>query len=273
MRVVSQNYRKVPFWLAVLTIAVFTFLWRWDFNVFQSDRLAFSVAIGIHLWQRRSVLQLDSSPTDTGLGILLLLWTLIRSMVRPVEGDIFTTFAPLVAGVALALIASGVRGIQQYWRELLCAFLAVIPITILFRLPNISILDAQITHVLLWNVGFDATRQGTIVLLPGGGIDIYPGCSSLGLIFLLLKLLIAFRLLVPLSWGQMLRLMGISTAIAVGLNGIRLCLLAVVISNQNQAAFDYWHHDGGPEVFVSIAVVLFGLVLYREMSQFQEQQS
>jgi exosortase/archaeosortase family protein len=82
---------------------------------------------------------------------------------------------------------------------------------------------------------------------------------------LLLKLLIAFRLLVPLSLGQTLKLMGLSTVIAFALNGIRLCLLAIVISNQNQAAFDYWHHDGGPEVFVSIAVVLFGLLLYREM--------
>jgi exosortase/archaeosortase family protein len=80
---------------------------------------------------------------------------------------------------------------------------------------------------------------------------------------MLLKLLVAFHIIFELPWGKTLKLGGISVALAFGLNGIRLCLLALLVANHNQTGFAYWHDGEGVQIIISIAVLLFGFIVYQ----------
>jgi cyanoexosortase A len=157
-----------------------------------------------------------------------------------------------------------VNRIQQYWRELSIVCLSAFPVEhLLARLGAFidvypPLLDAKISAYLLWYLGFDATQQGVYVSLPTGAIEIYGPCSSFGMMFYLWQFSAVFLLTFPLSRNRGIVLVVLSTLMALIVNGVRLSLLAVIVSHQDQAGFAYWHGSSGAQIFSTVAVLLFG---------------
>ena len=256
-------------WLGCIGVAIILFYLRWDATVFQAEQLMLSATSVILVWRRRSVLSFQASPEATGFAALFLMWNLVRRSLQP-TGDILGTFSPVLVGLALAILASGFRGLGQYIKSLLCLFLSCFPVGILLRLPDVSLLDARFAHVILWYFGFDVVRDGTIVLLPKGGIHIFAGCSSIALILVLLKLIVSFYFLFQLTLAQTMKMIGLAIVTAFTVNAFRLCLLAILVAHQDWNNFEYFHSGNGVNLITTMVIVGFGIVNYQQLKANQQ---
>jgi cyanoexosortase A len=162
--------------------------------------------------------------------------------------------SPLIAGLALALIASGFGGVLQYWRELVC-------LSIFMAGPgseaiSSTLFDAQFAHFLLWYAGWDVARVGSQIILPQGAIDIERGCSSLLFILNLLTLVMLLCSFIRFSRRQKVWLLGLTIAGGFLFNAIRIGFLGWLIAYQTSTAFHYWHSGQGGAVLTMIAALL-----------------
>ncbi|NEP49713.1 MAG: hypothetical protein F6K65_13220 [Moorea sp. SIO3C2] len=73
----------------------------------------------------------------------------------------------------LALLASGFRGLKQYWQELLILFTLGVPKLLLPYLPNINPITAKFSAFVLWYSGANFVLQNSYIILPKGRIAIY----------------------------------------------------------------------------------------------------
>ncbi|HAN46491.1 MAG TPA: hypothetical protein DCQ32_08070 [Cyanobacteria bacterium UBA8156] len=261
------------FWLGVFGGLLTVCLGQWRptrealFNVETLVFVAAAVYVG---WRDRQRLQWQGDLLGTGLGLGLLGWVLGRGYWARLYLSADDTLAgtmPAVAALAWYLLASGSRGLGQHWRGLLCLGLAALPLQPLFGAfalirGYVTLVDAQFAHYLLWYLGFDAVRQGSEVILPGGAIDIYEDCSSFAAVYLLLRLTLVLMLLFPLPrrWQGALALAAI--ALGVFFNGVRMMLLALLLANGQDEAFRFWHGPGAPgnQIFSTMTIVAFGLL-------------
>ena len=266
----------VQFWLLAIASTVvaihLTNLWRLE----QVDLLALSgltwLAIGCLIWERRQTLNYESGLLASTIGVTFLGIFLLKNL-HPSIGK-FTQIAPLVAALGLVLIASGWRGMRQYWKELSVLAAVYIPkmLLSLWLSQDLTRLTAQFTHLLLGLVDISSQRQGTYLILPRGAIEVMPGCSGLESICYLLGLTAIFLALFPLSrrWIQGI-LPGIAVTVAFCVNGLRIALLTILYASGNEEALNYWHSGEGSLLFIALAVSLLGgicwLILHCDASQ------
>jgi cyanoexosortase A len=218
-------------------------------------------AILYRLWQRRGQLKLYSSPIAWWIGILLLFWVTLKCLVMP-EEDTFLRILPAIAAFGFALVASGWRGLKQYWLEgliLLFFLTTTMPGMISSELVHTNRITAEITASLLWNLGFDAYHQGVTVHLPKASVEVLGPCSPTIPIVRLLEMVVFFLAIYPTTWLQRLLLPIAAVAIAIGVNSVRIAILAIVNAASDPQAFDYWHDGTGSNIFSVINVIVFWL--------------
>ena len=100
-----------------------------SYRIGKSDFLSHSILFWITafflLWQKRDRLHLKSDITSSVLGSLLLILVMYKSL-HLFEGDYFIRIAPLLSLFGWGILASGIKGLKQYWREFfLLGFLAI----------------------------------------------------------------------------------------------------------------------------------------------------
>lgn len=218
----------------------------------------FWVAIWSMLWSKRETLSLDSGFFSSFCGILLIVLILLKSI--SVSGyDVFLRISPLISALGVALLASGFKGLKQYWRELLIlCFLAPSPGT-LSLLVDISTFTAKFATAVLWYLGFEVSRQGVYVILPAGSIEVYPGCSGIESMLHLLGLAVLFLVMFPTDWLEKILVSVVAVFLAFVVNGFRVALMAVLAASSNPQALEYWHKGDGSMLFSMISVLILGL--------------
>lgn len=226
----------------------------------------FWCAILSGLWHKRQTLNLTSNLGSTISGLFLILWMLIRSLLSHNYDDVLSFFSPFISAFGLALLASGFSGCKQYWRELSIVWILAFPLAILLGYVDrglaITTIDAKLATFFLWYIGFEVTREGVQVILPTGAIEIYLGCSSLQAVISLAQLSLLVSLLFPLRVYQILVMLGGGVLIALSVNAVRLGLMAFLVANSDQSAFQYWHGSQGGQIFSTLSFVLFGALVY-----------
>lgn len=260
-RIIFDDHR---FWL--LTIVGIFIAFNWCLANYNSVYLIYWCAAVFVTWRRRNYLNFESDIYSTILGLILIIWLLFRGVMSDSHADLITRIAPLLAATGIFCISTKVNRIIQYWREILIISLTSIPWEHIFSLlsitSSISILDAKISRLLLWYVGFDVYQQNNLVILPTGSIQIAGACSSFDLLGLMWQSCFVIFLCFALKKNQKMFLWLWSTVIALGVNSLRLCLMALLIANHHQEAFDYWHGSGGAEIFTTLAILLLALVYW-----------
>ena len=201
------------------------------------------------------------------VGFTCILWVLYRSTLIS-SYDSVLRLSPLISGLGLILIGFGFSGLKSYWRELLVLSSLLIPGTTVMEFFDISHATATLSGNLLWYSGFSVIQDGTKLILPTGFVDVYPGCSGLQSMIQLLTLAFLFMMLFPMGWTQTVILSFAAIAVAFLVNGIRVALMAVLVAQANDSAFDYWHIGDGSQLFSMVAVLLFGSVCYFCLEQF-----
>lgn len=218
-------------------------------------------AVGSLLWERRQTLILQAESLSTAIGGGLLLGLLWLSAALPTYGFFLRGF-PLVLVLGLGLLASGLRGLYQYWKELLILGLLMLnPLLKLgLDLINLPKLTAQAAAFMLWYTGFDVRLDGLSLLLPTGRVDVYGACSGVSSMLQMLNISVLFVLMISLP-SVMQQVFSVLLAVFIGfvVNAARVALMAVLVAFSQKSAFDYWHTGDGSMIFAAIAVGLFGL--------------
>ncbi|MGG6269954.1 cyanoexosortase A [Leptolyngbya sp. AN03gr2] len=265
-----KGFFKTPYLLLAIAVALttihFQLIWRINHQgQFLEATVICWAAAWFMIWRRHEELNFKSSLAASAIALVLIAWLLFRSLMVS-QYDAFLRFFPLVAGVSVALLASGFA-LKSYWRELIVLGWLTIPTTTLLSQIDISPLTAEFSGSLLWYTGFRVVQEGVMIHLPTGSVEVYQGCSGIQLMWQHLSLGVLFILLFPI--GRMRSLIvpiaGISIAFIV--NSIRVALMAILVDQNNREAFDYWHLGTGSLIFSMISVSLFGLLCYFLLEQ------
>lgn len=266
-----RSFRNPEFWLmglsGLLVSILITLSWRTDEVDHLGMVILFCLAIASLLQERKETLTFNSGILPTIVGILFITWVLLYSLSTPEAYSNFIRIAPFIGGLGLALIASGFRGIQQFWRELTILFFLGIPRVLVALTYDISPITAKFSAFILWYGGFDVTRDDVFIRLPGGAVEVYSGCSGLESMSYLLGLSVIALVMFPLSRMKQMILPIVAIATGFIVNGIRVALMAILAASQNKPAFDYWHEGDGSMLFAVTAVLVFGLICFILMRQ------
>jgi cyanoexosortase A len=263
------------FLLLVLGAAVIAIHLTLIFKIGSSDRqitsILFWATAANLIWERHKQLNFTTGLGSSLLGSLLLSLLLLKSTGYCEES--FLIGYPFIAGIALALIASGFHGLSIYWREILLLFFLGIPEVLFAKLTDPSPITAQFASSILWFSGFPVTQQGIYLQLPGGSVQVYSGCSGVVAMTQLLGMSVLFLMLLPLPWKWFQKLILPVAAVAIGfiVNALRVALMAILISQQQMDAFEYWHAGSGSLVFSVIGTCLLVLLVWVLIQLFTSQ--
>lgn len=223
--------------------------------------LLYWIAIGSIVWSKREDLRLESGISGTVLGTLVLALVLIKSSF--LEGyDPFLRVAPFLSALGLGLLASGLRGLKQYWKELTIFAFLIPPPSAMAMIVDFSPITARLSTALLWYSGFDVIRRGNFIFIPDGGVEVYSGCSGIDVMLHLLGLSLIFISVFSTSNFQKFLLPVISLLLAFFINGIRVAIMALLSGPANKELFEYWHKGDGSLIFSLLAVGLFGIYCF-----------
>lgn len=210
------------------------------------------------IWDRRKTLNLQSDPVSTILGSVLVVLMLLRNLATT---DTSLRLLPLVAGIGVLLIASGFQSLKSYWKEIILLSLLLFYkfIASLLNVIDLPLLTAKVSTLFLWAIGFDVYRQGVIIALPEGKVEVYGACSGVESIILMLCVSTLFMFLIPISHLQKIICVLLAMSIGFLVNAGRVALLAFLVDTRSTEAFDYWHGSDGSLSFAIISVLIFGL--------------
>lgn len=184
---------------------------------------------------------------------------LLKSLLTRRINDILFILTPIAATIGIALIASGWKGLKQYWQPILLAATLGIPVPFLFTaLEKVIPLDeytAQFANSVLWYGGVKVTQQGITITSEYGAVLVRTGCAGLPPILMLFRITLMFVLTFSVTRFHIWILFLSSVAIAFIVNSVRVALL-VIISQQTEI-FNYWHDGDGSQIFSVIAVSIF----------------
>ena len=221
----------------------------------------FWMAVLSIVWSKRDDLSLDSGVLSSFWGILLIVLVVLKSIFMS-GYDPFLRISPLISALGVALLASGFKGLKQYWRELLIlCFLVPSPGT-LAVLIDISTFTAQFANAVLWYLGFEVSRQGVFINLPTGSIEVYPGCSGIENMFHMLGVAVLFLVMFPTDRRTKILLPVVALFIAFVINGVRVALMTVLAASSNAQALNYWHKGDGSVIFSMISVLFLGVYCF-----------
>ena len=220
--------------------------------------ILFWLAVWYLLAEKRDTLSLESGVFSSCLGASLLAWVLLKSALLPNDGP-FLRLYPIVSALGLALLASGVKGLKQYWQELSLLGFSALPPILLSRITYLAPLTAKFVTALLWYLGFQVSRSGVSVILPTGSVEVDYGCSGIISILHLLGMAFLVLAMFPTNWRQKILIPIVAVLSAFLVNGVRIAILALIVASSHQEAFEYWHLGNGSMIFSVISAMIFGL--------------
>lgn len=238
-------------------------IWKSNNTDFLITSLIFWIAACLLVWKRRHALNLETGALSSCLGLLLIVAVLLKSTSPSIS---FPYVLPLISALGIGLLASGFKGLKQYWRELVILFFLGVPHVTLFWLIDISELTAKFVAFVLWYSGFEVWRHGFSVALPTGGIEVYPGCSGMLNVLDQLRLAVLLLVMFPTKWSKKILVPFVAVLIGFVVNGFRVVLMTLLAASSNQKGFEYWHVGDGSLIFSTISVLilcLFCFVLLR----------
>ncbi len=262
MSFVQEALQEPKYWLlgiaaGLMTINV-TLMWRYAPVDVVGTSLLFWGGAAFLIWERYKSFNLQSDPLSSVVGALIIALVLLKSATLN-NYDIFLRLSPLMSGLGIALLASGLKGLKQYWQELFILGFMSISTGLLLRIFNISPLTAKFSAILLWYLGFPVTREGIYINLPTGSIEVYSGCSGYSAILQLLGLSVLFLFMFPTTWKQKIYIPLASMVLGFIVNGVRVALMAFLVAYSDKQSFEYWHYGDGSLIFSMFGVLLLGL--------------
>ncbi len=274
----KRIFQHHSFWifatLSCLATLHLYFVWRISDKIPSLIDTLGWLSIGFLLWKRKYSLKLRGSITSSIIGLFLILWMVLRHILGQYnlsKVDVLYGCFPIITCIGILLITSGFRRLINYKNELLIAALISLPYASLYNIlkPVINF-DAKLLNFMLHYLGFQTTRQGTVISLPNGSVEVMASCSSVGPILSMLPFLVVLLSIYPTSKSQTIFIHLSSIASIVLINCIRLSLLAILLNRGDIDSFNYWHTGGGAGIFSNLIVFLIGGISYKILNKSYE---
>lgn len=261
----SRTLQEPKFWLLAIAAALaaihLSLLGRVNDSEMFATCILFWLVAGSLLWDEHEALKLESGLASTLVGLMILVFTLLRSTFSPDSLSTAWMF-PCIAAFGLSLIAAGFRGLRQFWKQLVIfSLLASYPLLRLsLQAIDLSELTAMTAHFNLLYLGFPVQREGVFLVMQTSRVEVYGACSGIQSILQLLSISILFLLMFPLR-SHLQKALCVLAAILIAfiINSLRVALMAILNNAGDKNAFNYWHEGNGSLIFSAIAVLIFGL--------------
>lgn len=229
------------------------------------------VALNLMLVMGGAVLVLNSPPAGwqprpgrigrwVGVALLVvMLWFGQRLM----SSDLISSLLPLLAGIALALLAAPASKLRPFLKSF--CVLALLPVVsavnTLTPLGPLSVVTAWLAKQMLSICGYTAVQLGTLVKLQGGGVIVSGACAGLSILLQLLLVAVIFALAFPMRhrWQNGL-LIVVAPLLGMVVNGMRITLLALFVTSSlpnRQWWFEFFHDHWGSLLFSGVGMQLF----------------
>ena len=191
--------------------------------------------------------------------LVVMLWFGQRLM----GSDFLSSLLPLLAGIALALLAAPASKLRPFLKSL--CVLALLPVvsavSTLTPLGPLSVATAWLAKQMLSICGYTAVQLGTLVKLQGGGVIVSGACAGLGILLQLLLVAVIFALAFPMRhrWQNGL-LIVVAPLLGIVVNGMRITLLALFVTSSlpnRQWWFEFFHDHWGSLLFSGLGMQLF----------------
>ncbi|NJN73479.1 MAG: archaeosortase/exosortase family protein [Limnothrix sp. RL_2_0] len=192
------------------------------------------------------------------VGIVVGLWVLFKAW-NFVEDEAFLRCLPVASLLSWGLVSFGWDSFERYWSGFVLFGFLALPWDAIYGFVDLSLWTAQFSHLLLLLMGLEGERLGTLIRLGSGSIEVYHGCSGLKLILQLVGFSLMYLVLNPQKWWGYGGVILGAIAIGFGLNGVRVAIMAILISLGDELAFEYWHLGDGSLIFSAIAVGCLGI--------------
>jgi hypothetical protein len=182
---------------------------------------------------------------------------------RLMNSDFISSLLPLLAGIALALLAAPGSKLRPFLPSF--SVLALLPVVravgSLTPLGPLSVATAWLAQQMLKLSGYAAEHYGTLVKLQGGGVNVSGECAGLSILLQLLLVAVIFALAFPMRhrWQNGLMIV-VAPLIGMAANGMRITLLALLITSSlpnRQWWFDLFHYHWGALMFSGLGMQLF----------------
>lgn len=258
----KKSLQRTDYWLLALSVGL-AVLHLTLIDKSQHENL-FSLAVLVWLtiasviWDKRKSLILESGVFSTFFGMTLIVLMMLRNLATT---DTSLRIFPLFAGIGVILIASGFKSLKSYWKEIILLSLLLFYkfVTSFLNSIDLPLFTAKISTLMLWIVGFDVSRQGVLIKLPTGRVEVYGACSGVESIVLMLCVATLFFFLISVNHWQKLICIAIAVTIGFLVNSFRVSLLAFFVNTGQTQAFDYWHGSDGSLTFAIFSVLIFGV--------------
>jgi cyanoexosortase A len=269
------SFKKIDTWLLVIGTGLVAIHISVVGQIDQEELLGNSfllwAAVCLLIWKKRDKINFDSSPLSTTLGLFLVTFVVVRT-VSISETNFFVRLSPLISLIGWSLLASGVRGLKHYVKELVILTCLLFNSTFMSHVFNLSTFTAKVAGYLLWYLGFPVSVRGVYIALPTGSVEVNSGCSGYTIILQLIGLSIVFLSLFPTKINQKIILPISAVIIGFVVNIVRVALMALLVANNRKEAFEYWHKADGSLVFSGIGVLIFSL-FYHVLTRNNETES
>ena len=196
------------------------------------------------------------------VGVALLV-ALIWFGQRLMSSDFISSLLPLLAGMAIALLAAPASKLRPFLKSL--CVLALLPVVravgTLTPLGPLSVATAWLAKQMVSICGYTAEQFGTLVKLQGGGVIVNGNCAGLGILLQLLLVAVIFALAFPMRhrWQNGLMIM-VAPLLGMVVNGMRITLLALFVTSglpNRQWWFEFFHDHWGSLLFSGLGMQLF----------------
>lgn len=270
--------KDIRYWLLGIATGLQTIclslVWKADDTGHFGMSLLFLFAIGSLIWEKRNTLKFESEILPSIVGMAMISWVLWSS-ANLADGNIMRLL-PFTSAFGVALLASGFKGLKQYWQELTILFFLGVPGVIASFLFDIAPLTAKFSAFLLHYFGFDVVSQGVFINLPNGGVEVTDECSGLDTIIYTLSISVLALVMFPINRSKRFFVPIVAIIIGFVINAIRVAMLAI-FADSNEAAFDSWHGGQASYLYGMIGIIFFGcfywLLLKQEEKSFSDRSS
>lgn len=251
---------NLRFWLlgiaTCLVVIHLTVTWKREYTDLWGTSVLLWLVVCYLVWKKRNILSLKTDVISSCSGALLLAVVVVES-VYPINK--FPYVSPVISAIGLSLIASGFKGLKQYWQELLILFFPCVAYVTLQFFIDISVLTGKFATFILWYLGFQVYRQGVNIILPTGVVEVNQSCSGLENILHLWVLAVLFLVMFPPAGYKKVLVPVMASILGFGVNGVRVALMAILVASDNHKTFQYWHTGDGSLIFSMFSVLIFGL--------------
>ena len=250
-------------------------VWKTTANIdYLVTDVMFWAAIIWLLWKKRDKLSYDSDPISNFIGLSLLGLVLSKAITIYNFESVLISLLPIISLFALALIASGFKGLKQYAKELFFAWFLFFPTGVIGHFIDdrfhITILNAKVATYLLYYLGFNVVSQNNEVILSLPELGVFKAivdypCAGVPMILLILKLALLTICCLSPNRKQQILIPSFSLVLGFMLGVLRVSILTLLIPSESQ--FEYWHGSQGSQVFSTLAIIIFSVFSYQMLQK------